>query len=287
MWNRILAPTDGSELSEQALAVAAQLAQAQAAELLLIRVVPFPVIPVNAGWSAQPAEVYQQILDDASKVAGTELEATATQLRANGTSVRTILYEGSPAAALLDAEQTEQPDVVVMSTHGRSGLDRFALGSVTERMVKEGTRPVLIVRPPTVLPPQLKTALVMLDGSGLAEEVLPLVHTLAQQPLQTIRLFRVVADPDDREAAKHYLDGVASHLAPTGLTCELRVDIGEPRHVVKKATSGVDLVMLCTHGRSGYDRWRHGSVADFVVHHVNRPVLLVRSGAAEEAPDSA
>jgi nucleotide-binding universal stress UspA family protein len=235
--------------------------------------------------SPDATDVYDEILDRACAAAEAELQACAARLRTGGLSVRPILYEGDPEEALLDVEQTELPDLVVMSTHGWSGFSRFALGSVTERVVREGISPVLIVRPPLKVPPELRTALVPLDGSGVAEEVLPLVKTLALQPIQMVKLFRVVADPDDRTAARNYLEGVAAHLTPTGVQCELQVDVGEPRQAIKAAATDVDLVMLSTHGHGGFDRWRHGSVAAFVAREVNRPVLLVRAHASVEAVD--
>ena len=276
-WNRIMVPTDGSDLSAQAFPLATELAQAQGAEVLLVQVVPLPVLPMYTGMSPGSGAVYQQVLDDARSLAESQLEDHAAQLRTKGLTVRTLLGEGIPAAVLLDVEQAEKPDLVVMGTHGRGGLSRFALGSVAERVVRDGACPTLVVRAPAGTGPSaLTTALVLLDGSGLAEQVLPQVQVLAGRPIQAVKLFRVVSDPDDRVAARTYLEGVAARLGSVGLRCELQVDVGDPRLVIQKATNDVDLVMLSTHGRSGFDRWRHGSVAEFVVRQIDRPVLLVR-----------
>jgi nucleotide-binding universal stress UspA family protein len=119
----------------------------------------------------------------------------------------------------------------------------------------------------------------MLDGSSVAEEVLPVVEALAGKPLTMVRLFRAVRDPKNREAALTYLQGVAARLAGRFTSVETVVEEGEPRHVVERAARDVDLVALCTHGRSGFDRLRHGSVAEFVTHEVDRPALLVRAQA--------
>jgi len=280
MWKRILVPTDSSDLSEQAIPFATALAQAQSAELLLVQVAPFPTAPFQVDeMNMASAEVYDEVFEDAKATAQTYLISRAEQLRATGISVRTILGQGGPAASLLDVEREEQPDAVVMATHGRTGLAHLALGSVAESLVREGICPVLLIRQGETPTAQLHRALVLLDGSGVAEQALPLVETLAGHPLRTVRLFRVVSDPDDRGAAHTYLEGVAARLAATGLVCELVVDVGEPAHLVSRAAAEVDLVVLCTHGRSGFDRLRHGSVAEHIVREVDRPVFLVRAQA--------
>jgi nucleotide-binding universal stress UspA family protein len=171
-----------------------------------------------------------------------------------------------------------------MATHGRTGLARFALGSVADRMVREGSVPVLLVRSATSTTTKLESALVMLDGSGVAEHMLPMVEQLAHTPLQSVTLFRVVADPDDLGAALKYLQGVTARLEPSGLHVAAVVDVGDPRRIVRKAASRLDLVILCTHGRSGFDRLRHGSVAESVLREVDRPTLLVRAGASSCTP---
>src|SRR5207253_2379404 len=124
---------------------------------------------------------------------------------------------------------------------------------------------VLVTRMASEPSDQLQRALVMLDGSGLAEEVLPLVSTLAGKPLQHLTLYRVVPEPGDRAAAATYLEGVAAGLGASGATTEIKVDLGDPRPNVERAATEVDLVILCTHGRGGFDRLRQGSVAEHVM----------------------
>ena len=187
--------------------------------------------------------------------------------------------QGSPAAVLLDVEREQNIDLVVMGTNGRSGLARFALGSVADRMVREGTRPVLLARTPE-LEPALKTALLMLDGSGVAEEAVPMVKTLAGRPIEIVKLFRAVDDVVDRGAAHTYLEGVSRHLAAEGVKTEITVDVGDPTILVRQAAQDTDLVVLSTHGRGGFDRFRHGSVADRVVRETEQPVPLIRVGMA-------
>ncbi len=178
---------------------------------------------------------------------------------------------------MIDTEQDVQPDLVVIASHGRSGLIRFALGSVTERLVREGNAPVLVVQAASPVDRPLDSALVPLDGSPLAELALAMVETLARKPVRQVRLLRAVANLDERPAAHAYLERIAKRLTDVGLTVSTSVPIAEPTQALAAAAASVDLVIIATHGRSGFDRVRHGSVAEHVTREVQTPVLLVRA----------
>jgi nucleotide-binding universal stress UspA family protein len=253
--------TDGSPESEQALPLAAKIARAHEAELIVVSVIDEPAI-VSPGWGATSNETYQNVMRETEKAVRGYLADIEARLAADGVRASTAVRQGPAAAALLDWEDAEHPDLLVMATHGRSGVARFAIGSVAERMVRDGRVPVLLVRRSTPPDVNLETALVMLDGSGVAEQVLPTVEQLAGRPLQTVILFRAVTNPDDAGIALRYLQDVATRLERAGLGVEPRVVLGDPRHTVNAAAADSDLVILCTHGRSGFDRVRHGSVAE-------------------------
>jgi nucleotide-binding universal stress UspA family protein len=277
MIERILVPTDGSPESAQAVPIATQIARAQGADILLMQVVSYPIV-TDQYETMLTYDLYQQVLDAAEEDAKSNLGRLEAEVQGHGVRATTIQVNGSPAALLIDAEREQKIDLVVMATHGRSGLARFALGSVADRMLREGTRPVLLARS-TDSEPTLKTALLMLDGSGVSEEAVPVVKTLAGRPIENVKLFRAVDDLSDRTSARTYLEGVAGHLAGEGLNIETAVDVGDPTMLVRRAAQDTDLVILCTHGRGGFDRFRHGSVAERVVREVDKPVLLIRAGA--------
>lgn len=272
---RILVPLDGSAEAETALALAEQLAAAQQAQLVLLRAVePFTWADTEGG---PVLDTYPSLLEQAMNDAEASLAERARDLESRGRRTEHAVLMGQPAATILDYETDHHPDLVVMATHGRSGLARFAMGSVTDRVVREGGAPVLVIRRSSSPTEQLQHALLLLDGSGLAEQALPLVEMLAGKPLKRVTLFRAVANPEDRGPATTYLEGVAPRLAKAGLETRVVVDTGEPAHVVDRAAHEADFVVLCTHGRSGFDRLRHGSVAEHVVRAVDKPVLLVRA----------
>ena len=277
MLQRIVMPTDGSIESEKPLSVATQLARAQDAELTLLRVVEELHYHDAEGSAAVSAEIYEEVIRGQQQDAIRSLDRIEQRLLGEGVRVTSEVRRGNAVSELFDYLASNKPDLVVMATHGRTGLARFAMGSVTDRMVREGSAPVLVTRMGTEPSSRLDRALVMLDGSGVAEEVLPLVTALAGKPLQHLTLYRVVADPGDRSAAATYLEGAATHLAATGITVETKIDLGDPRANIERAAEDVDLVILCTHGRSGLDRLRHGSIAEHVMHTVDAPALLVRA----------
>jgi len=93
------------------------------------------------------AEAFNEITEQLTKEAQDYLEATAARLRQDGLTVRTETLEGFPADQLMALERDMPVDVFVMATHGRSGLGRIVFGSVAERLLKNGTTPILMIKP--------------------------------------------------------------------------------------------------------------------------------------------
>ncbi|HZT05889.1 MAG TPA: universal stress protein [Chloroflexota bacterium] len=278
---RILVPTDASPLSEAAMPLAREVASAQQAEVFLVQIVSPPVWVAmdDSGYGSVSPDLYQQFLDSMEEEAQRNLDRLADFFGAGrepGT-VHTQLFQGSPAAALLDYEAEIQPDLVVMATHGRTGLARFARGSVADRMVREGTAPVLMVRSFGRQVTALKRALVPLDGSELAEAALPVVEELACRPLNSIVLLTVI-DAASAESADAYLEKVGTRLERTGVAVERRRVDGVPGEAIAEAAKDVDLVIMATHGRGGLDRLRYGSVAEHTLRETEASLLLVRAG---------
>ncbi len=147
MIKRILVPLDGSELAERALPYAEELARQFGASLILLRSVNSLDLSSAQAFSGYlPAEVYDAAYEDARRVAREYLEATAARLAADGLKVEWVLRTGDPAGEVVEHERDGKADLVVMSTHGRSGLSRWVFGSVADRVLRGGTIPVLLVR---------------------------------------------------------------------------------------------------------------------------------------------
>ncbi|NPA90733.1 MAG: universal stress protein [Chloroflexi bacterium] len=142
MYKKILCTLDGSKLAEQALPHAVALAKAFDADLILLRVVeppPLPILPEFAG-----AEL--ELLPELHKTAKAYIDRWVQELQEEGDRVSGVVEEGKPADVIADFAQEKEIDLIVMATHGRSGITRWAFGSVADRVLRSAGRPVLLIR---------------------------------------------------------------------------------------------------------------------------------------------
>jgi nucleotide-binding universal stress UspA family protein len=136
----ILVPLDGSELAERALPEAADLARQPGAQLLLVRAAEAHVPAV-----VDPTEAQVRVVQEAERyLAGVQARLAATGV----TDVQTSVWYGPPAYAIIEAARLRHADLIVMTTHGRSGLGRLILGSVAESVLRGTTTPILLLRAP-------------------------------------------------------------------------------------------------------------------------------------------
>ncbi len=152
MFERILVPLDGSKVAEAALPVVeelvAKLSPVAKIEVTLLQVVTSLTHWVVAGDAGAPVPYTEQEVNLIRKEAQAYLDRTAERLRSKGAVVQTKLGIGNAAQEILRISEEVHADMVAMSTHGRTGLGRWAFGSVTERVLRAGTLPVLLVRVP-------------------------------------------------------------------------------------------------------------------------------------------
>lgn len=140
MFFKILVPLDGSKYSEAALQSASFMARAFNADLKLVTVeeIAMPIYP---------GEVDRQMLVDLQKDSQAYLDSMAHQLRQEGCCVTTVvLPPGPPADRILDEVKRERTDLIVVGSHGRTGLTRLLLGSVAEKLARHAPCPVMIAR---------------------------------------------------------------------------------------------------------------------------------------------
>ena len=141
---RIMHPTDFSKASGTAFARAVEMARADRAELLLAHVLT-PAIPMLGDGYVSP-KVYEEIEASARAAGQKHLDALVTKAKKAGVREKGLLLEGVPHDRIVRAAKAKPADLVVMGTHGRTGLARFFLGSVAERVVAMAVCPVLTVR---------------------------------------------------------------------------------------------------------------------------------------------
>lgn len=288
---RILVPLDGSDLAAQALPVAEAICRQIAGNLDLVMVLQPVVLPYLGGDSYVPGDVYQRIDAGRTQEAQKYLDKVADQTHDQNIPTQIHLERGDPASRLLDLANTLGSALIVMTTHGRTGLARFALGSVADRVVRGGEAPVLLIRsfPTPAHELKLAHALVPLDGSLQAEAPLfTVTDLLAGSVFRTITLLRV-ADPRDGEMGRHlcenYLTAVRQRLLDhlDDRECDVSVLVRSSKSpattIIETAQDGeCDLVFMATRGEAGIGRWAFGGVTDRVLRDGTTPLLLAHPG---------
>jgi len=300
MYKVIMVPTDGSGFDREAIRVALRMAERSDAKVRLVRVLAsdsFFGTTSEAHWTPMSAELGRS----ERTAALSELYALAAECRNEFKADITVDLHGGPVADVLQGyAKRHDVDLVVMSTHGRNGISRLSLGSVTDSLIRHTTIPVLVVRPcASYLNPQLgqafKRIVVPLDGSALAEQILPRVLTLGTLEAAEISLLQVlipqsysqkeISDPDlpwwdkDVSLAQAYLFRIASRLRRNGLIVTTDIVIGENvAHAIGDFASRAkaDLIAIATHGRGGLARMLRGSVADAIMHSGRMSMLVLK-----------
>lgn len=304
---RILIALDGSKIAEQVLPHAQLLAQGLPCRIDLLRVVEPP--PPELTGSAR--SLYQAWAEEGAINAQNDLEKVAESLERNGLIVSSSVQEGDPASIILAESEKEAGTLIAASTHGRSGLTRWLMGSVTNKVLRATVNPMLLVRAKSDPPkpnPELRTVIVPLDGSSVAEEVLPHVVALANRLNLKVNLLRVL--PTAREYARYIEQNFISSVANVGdsphqdfymedeirarnYLCSVKDRLRRQGvssvedHLLRGHAASIiidtgletpnSMVAMTTHGGSGLGRWVLGSVTDRVVRHCGVPVLVIRS----------
>ncbi len=246
----------------------------------------------------------QQILENVERRAEANLREVAERLRGQGANVaegRVVL--GTPAEQIATIAENEGCDLIAMSTHGRNLIARGVLGSVTDKLIHSVNVPVLAITPERARKyhqepaAQMTSLLAPLDGSELAEAVLPYVESLAQaMPLRVtlVKVLRLDAStsghpesmyyPADariqaevEKEATEYLGEVASTLSDKGVDVDTRVVLGTPASAIADVAHehDYDIIAMATHGRSDISRWVLGSVTETLVRTSGNPVLVI------------
>jgi nucleotide-binding universal stress UspA family protein len=285
MYRQIMVPLDGSEVAEQALAVADQLARLYRRRAVLggvtihlVRVVdPIPVLP----WGASPfgmLNMPESTLDHETEAAAEYLEMVRYRLSTAGLEVRVSTLIGTVSAALLEYERSARIDLVIMSSHGRTGLARLVMGSVAESLMRQGQAPVLLVHP-SGDPLRLDHAVVPLDGSPEAERALLALRELSLNAVREATLLQVIYNSQQYLPAMRYLSRIALQPELAHLTLGRLVVVGDPVQTIRDIGSR-KLVVLTRRRRSPYAHWGANSVVDGVAHRDVGAVLVARHDAA-------
>lgn len=286
----ILVPLDGSAESEAVLPYAAAIAKAEGSTLQLLSVVE------PGGWAELNSDHGVRLHSEAAQY----LSHAVTTLKLQGIHATSAVVSGTPTEEILRLAESGGIAMLAMATHGRGGLQRWALGSVADKVMRMSPTPTLLVRPHET-PRKSRTValrrlLVPLDGSPLAETAIAPAARLAQATGAKLVLLRVepwlssraafatggVYIPDLAQledeigaAAKEYVDE-ACRQVPSSVACESVVLRGFVNVLLEGyiEEGNIDLVVMSTHGRGGLTRFVVGSKADSLVR-AGVPTLLI------------
>ena len=279
MTKKILVPLDRSELAEKALVKGQRWAARTGATIILLHIGTYMTAQLRL-----EAESY--------------LAGHRTKLEGDGVTVETLLLTGDPAGIIIDVASQEKVEVIIMSTHGKSGLTRWMLGSVTERVLQHAPCPVFVVQDTR----PIRKIMIALDGSAIAETGFERGMTLAENvgakvlllsadagvPVANIEETAGWEDLDvERQSwgemtsfaeAEVYLENLLGQY-PTSVECETMVKIGPAADIILNTADlrDIDLIVMTTHGRSGLSRWLYGSTTSKVMRKADCSLFVIRN----------
>lgn len=293
---RILMPTDFSHNANQALHYAIMLADTFGAEVTAFHVVTlFESDPNNPSHQfPEMSEVYDS-MEKAANINMKQLLADHAEVKIKYEVVRGI----SPAEDILNHAKTENFDLIVLGTHGRSGISRFLLGSATEKIIRHMPCPVMTIRyhSEMLIKPQLKRIVVPLDFSAYSKQALAyatayaskfgaslyILHVIEEQlhpayyVTGDVSIFKLI--PDLREKSHTALQQFAGKEIPKNIEHSFHIREGRAHNEIVNfgEEQDADLIVITTHGLSGLDHLLIGSTTEKVVRKAKCPVLAVKA----------
>ena len=318
MSARLIVPLDHSNVAESALPLARGLANMLDGTVTLVGVVEAPrafahstgkrdpsidvdhqpsrsdyIAPPSpfgrwGGWTnRQPST--KQVDELAQRTSKMESYLKGTAQSFGDRHVEIVVKLGHPAEEIIDIANHRDNSVIVMASHGRGGLGRALLGSVATRVVQASSRPVFVVRGTDQASTGtgevgLSRVLVPVDGSAFSEQALETVRKMFEGKQLKLHFVTAAHDPvfDETGKAPEYLKWLAEKVADSFADVTWEVGDGPAGRVINQVaeSQNVDLIAMSTHGRSGFDRFVLGSVAERVLHEATRPLLLLPARSA-------
>ncbi len=296
MFEHLLIPLDGSPLAECVLPHVLAIARTLGSRVTLLQVVE----QAESAGRTRAIDPLEWHYSEAE--AGAYLQNVAERLRLAGVPTAQVLLQGDPAERVIDYAQAEHVDLILLSSHGRSGLSGWNVSSVVQKILARVHISILLVpayHPVTaeIAALRYERVLVPLDGSQRAECVLPLVGVLATQHDSQVLLAHVVRKPElprrappsredqeladllterNRLEANRYLEELRARLS---LPADVRLLVEEHVAVALQQLTleeKIDLVLLSAHGYSGSTRWPYGSLPTSFILYGDKPLVIVQ-----------
>jgi nucleotide-binding universal stress UspA family protein len=294
MFNPILVPLDGSPLAECVLPHVRAISQVFDAKIILLQVMDKNRADVSTqfidllNWQINKTEamLYLKRIDD--------------QLRNSALQTKINVLEGLAAESIIEFARSQQMKLIILSSHGQSGLRKWGISSITQKIIFSAPTSVLIIRAPQPMEQSYRRILVPLDGSWRAENVLPIVTLLARFHKSQIQIVHVVKTPEmarhlppvqedidlsnriverNQEEALHYLDQLQLHSPLVGINVKTHLIVSDnvTRAIHELADrEHIDLVVLSAHGYSGNNQWPYGNMVNNFILFGKVPLLIVQ-----------
>jgi len=308
MYQKMLIPLDGSELAEVVFTFAKELSGRLDIDLNLLHVssqATRDFIPMQKAYVKRSADIVKRQARDVQ-------EKTLGKPADTPVKIKGDLVQGYAAEEILSFAAENESDLILLATHGRSGLKRWSIGSVAGKVLGASKIPVLLIRAGVEDETPYdkwtdKSIIVPLDGSELAESVLPHVEELAKQrgsEAAEVVLLRVVEPPSiptyygpeisgvslnwgdyiqqetvrRKQSSIDYLAGIEKRFKDKNVKVSTEIIEGKANDEIvdyaNKHPHG--LIVMATHGRSGLSRLVYGSVAANLLQGVGNPILMVK-----------
>ncbi|MCR4392961.1 MAG: universal stress protein [Dehalococcoidales bacterium] len=303
MYKRMLVLLDGSRLSETVFSYARELSGRLCLNLDLLHVCSpdeSEQLPMRQAYVEHMAEMLKAQSEKLQRDCGIAQAASTIEARSQ-------VVIGYPPEEILKYAEANHVDLIMLSTHGRSGIRRWGIGSVADKVIHETRVPVWLV--PAEIREDIiydkmpsRVIMVPLDGSKLAESILPHVEELVKQrgvdvEVVLVNVGKQVTMPRElweasrefigedisafRLASEVYLNGIVKQLRTKGINARAEQLIGDPAEEIIRYAADIhpQLIAMSTHGRSGFSRFVFGGVAENILHRLKKtPVFLVRPG---------
>jgi len=308
MFDPVLVPLDGSQLAECVLPHVAAFARSFDAEITLLRM-------LEKNRSSVPAQLFDLLNWQINKTqASLYLEKTKAGFKGSSIRVRTAVREGLVAEGITEYAQNQGMELIILSSHGLSGLTQWGISSITQKIILSAPTSVLIVRAtqhefqtdeyPDL--PFYQRILVPLDGSQRAENVIPIVIQLSRFNNARVHIVQVVQTPEmarqmpltpedldlsnrvvarNREEAGNYLEQVKVRSSMEGIVIQTHLITSDNapaalHQLVEQ--EHIDLVTLSAHGYSGKSQWPYGSMVNNFILYGKVPLLIVQDLPARQ-----
>ncbi len=301
-YTHMLVPLDGSNTAEQVLPYARCFAARFKIPVQLLTVID--ISETGGHIRVDKAPFFEIAIENTVRSSENYLRDVAKTFP--GAEVKCTIERGRAGEVIVEKAKTDKGMLIAMATHGRSGLNRFLLGSVAEKVLRGAANPLLLVRAKRVTKSEgeaaFKSIIVPLDGSERAEIVLPMVGEVAKKLGLEVVLFRAYEVPlarysskegycsvgldydklvaDERDQANKYLDKRVAQVKKLGVTEAnyiSREGMASDKIIALGRETAGNLIAMCSHGRTGMERWVLGSVTETVVRHASGPVLICRA----------